>query len=103
MVLSCVVEADMKELVNIATDLIENENGMDVVVVGNREGKIVGASSKKALGIGVEVNEIIMGAAKILGGGGGGRPNLAQGAGPNSDKIEEALKFVINQIKSVSR
>jgi alanyl-tRNA synthetase len=49
------------------------------------------------------VNEIIMGAAKILGGSGGGRPNLAQGAGPNSHKIEEALKFVINQIKSVSR
>ncbi len=102
-VLSCVVEADMKELMKIATDLIENENGMDVVVVGNREGKIVGASSKKAMVIGVKVNEIIMDAAKILGGSGGGRPNLAQGAGPNSHKIEDALKFVINQIKSVSQ
>lgn len=98
-VLSSIVEADMKELVKIATDLIENENGIDVVVLGNREGNIVGASSEKAVNNGVKVNDIIKGAAKILGGGGGGRPNLAQGAGPNSDKIDDALKFVIDQIK----
>ncbi|MFY9639043.1 MAG: alanine--tRNA ligase [Methanobacterium sp.] len=98
-VLSSIVEADMKELVKIATDLIENENGIDVVVLGNREGNIVGASSEKAVNNGVKVNDIIKGAAKILGGGGGGRSNLAQGAGPNSDKINDALKFVIDQIK----
>jgi alanyl-tRNA synthetase len=98
-VLSSIVEADMKELVKIATDLTENENGIDVVVLGNREGNIVGASSEKVMNTGAKVNDIIKGAAKILGGGGGGRPNLAQGAGPNSDKIEDALKFVIDQIK----
>ena len=100
MVLSSIVEADMNELVKIATDLTKNENGIDVVVVGNREGNIVGASSEKAVNTGVKVNDIIKGAAKILGGGGGGRPNLAQGAGPNSDKIDDALKFVIDQIKN---
>ncbi len=100
MVLSSIVNADMNELVKIATDLTKNENGIDVVVVGNREGNIVGASSEKAVNTGVKVNDIIKGAAKILGGGGGGRPNLAQGAGPNSDKIDDALKFVIDQIKN---
>ena len=83
MVLSQLVEADMNELVTIATDLTENENCIDVVIVGNQSGNIVGASSKKAVGIGIKVNEIIKDSAKILGGGGGGRPNLAQGAGPN--------------------
>jgi alanyl-tRNA synthetase len=99
MVLSQLVEADMNELVKIATDLTENENCIDVVIVGNQSGNIVGASSKKAEGVGVKVNEIIKDSAKILGGGGGGRPNLAQGAGPNFNKIEEALEFALSQIK----
>jgi alanyl-tRNA synthetase len=101
MILSQLVEADMNELVKIATDLTENENCVDVVIVGNHDGNIVGASSKKAEGSGVKVNEIIKDSAKILGGGGGGRPNLAQGAGPNSAKIEDALEFALSQVKGI--
>ena len=67
-VLSQVVEVDINELVKIATDLTENENGIDVVIIGNLDGKIVGSSSKKAVDIGVKINEIIKDAAKILGG-----------------------------------
>lgn len=100
-VLSSIVEADMNELVKIATDLTENGDGVDLVVVGNRSGKIVGASSKNAVAEGVMINVIIKEAAGILGGGGGGRPNLAQGAGKNSVKMEEALEFAINKIKDV--
>ena len=40
-------------------------------------------------------------AAKILGGGGGGRPNLAQGAGKNSDKIYDALEFALKRITDI--
>lgn len=101
MVLSRFVEADMNELVKIATDLTENENCIDVVIIGNHSGNIVGASSKKAVGIGIKVNEIIKGSSKILGGGGGGRPNLAQGAGPNLSKMEFALEFALNEIKDI--
>ncbi len=101
MVLSQLVEADMDELVKIATDLTENENSIDVVIVGNQNGNIVGASSKKAVGMGVKVNGIIKDSAKILGGGGGGRPHLAQGAGPNSNKIDDALEFALSQIKDI--
>ncbi len=101
-VLSQVVEADINELVKIATDLTENEDGLDVVIIGNREGKIVGSSSMKAVDTGVKINKIIKDAAGILGGGGGGRPTLAQGAGKNSDKIQEALEFALTQIKNSS-
>ena len=98
-----VVEADINELVKIATDLTEKEGGVDVVVIGNSEGKIVGASSKNAMGKGVKVNLIIKESAAILGGGGGGRPTLAQGAGKNSDKMQDALEFAINKIKEILR
>ena len=100
-VLCRVVEADMNELVKIATDITEKDGGVDVVIIGNSEGKIVGASSKNAMGKGVKVNLIIKESAAILGGGGGGRPNLAQGAGPNFDKIQEALEFALTKIKEI--
>ena len=35
---------------------------------------------------------MIRAAAKALGGGGGGRAELAQGGGPDVDKLDEALK-----------
>ncbi len=100
-VLTQLVEADMNELIRITTDLTENVDGVDVVVIGNNSGKIVGGSSKKAVGNGLKINSIIKDAASILGGGGGGRPNLAQGAGKNSNKMEEALEFAFKQIKSI--
>jgi len=100
-VLTRVVDADINELVKIATDLTENENGIDVVIIGNLDGKIVGSSSSKVIDTGVKINEIIKDAAKILGGGGGGRPNLAQGAGKNSDKIYDALEFALKRITDI--
>jgi len=100
-ILCQVVEADMNELLKIATDLTENDSRVDIVIIGNHEGKIVGASSKNAIGRGVNINMIIKECAHILGGGGGGRPNLAQGAGPYFDKIDNALEFALKQIKEI--
>ena len=63
----------MVELVKIVTELVEKED-VDIAVLGNPEGKIVGAVSPKALEHGIKINEIIKGAAGVLGGGGGGKP-----------------------------
>ena len=95
------MDSQMGELIKIATDITENEDSIDVIIIGNNEGKIVGASSKKALGMGVKMNEIIKGAANVLGGGGGGRPNLAQGAGRNSEKMDEALDYALEAVKRI--
>jgi alanyl-tRNA synthetase len=100
-VLTQLVDSDMNELIGIATDLTEDEDGLDVVVVGNTEGKIVGSSSARALDRGLKINIIIKETAAILGGGGGGRPNLAQGAGKNHDKMEEALNFALEKIEEI--
>jgi alanyl-tRNA synthetase len=41
---------------------------------------------------GIKAGSIIKAAAKPLGGGGGGKPDLAQGGGPNVEKLDEALQ-----------
>ena len=92
------VDAEINELVKMVTELTD-DGKVDVVVLGSSEGKIAGAASTKALDKGIRINEIIKEAAQILEGGGGGRPNLAQGAGSDGTKIQEALDFVKESLK----
>lgn len=98
-VLEDMIDADIGEMQKMALDLTDGDGEFDVVLLGNLEGKIVGTSSKKAIESGVKINEIIREAAGILGGGGGGRPNLAQGAGPKTEKMREALDFALDKLK----
>ena len=92
------IEADFKELQKMATDFTDNGKA-DVVIMGNSDGKIVGAASQTAIDNGVKINEIIKTAAGVLGGGGGGRLTLAQGAGKNADKMDEAIQTAVDLIK----
>lgn len=96
--LSDEVDADIGELVKMVTQLTD-DGGVDLVVLGNGEGKIAGAASPKAIDRGIKINEIIKESARIMGGGGGGKPHLAQGAGRETDKLPEALKFVRETLK----
>lgn len=91
------IDADFKELQKMATDFTDNDKA-DVVIMGNNNGKIVGAASQKAIDNGIKINEIIKTAVGILGGGGGGRLTLAQGAGKNTDKMDEAIQTAVDLI-----
>ncbi|WP_296805787.1 alanine--tRNA ligase [uncultured Methanobrevibacter sp.] len=97
-VISEKMETDIKELQKIATDFTDNGKA-DVVIMGNSDGKIVGAASQNAIDNDIKINEIIKTAAGVLGGGGGGRLTLAQGAGKNADKMDEAIQTAVDLIK----
>lgn len=99
-VLSEILNADIGELKNIATELVNKGGKIDLVIIGNNDGNIVGAASPHAIENNVKVNELIKEAAKILGGGGGGKPTLAQGAGPEKEKIDKALDYVLTKLES---
>jgi alanyl-tRNA synthetase len=63
-----------------------------IALLGSETGKLVAAVGQSGLAKGIKAGSIIRAAAKALGGGGGGRPELAQGGGPNAGKLDEALK-----------
>ncbi|MGZ7096295.1 MAG: DHHA1 domain-containing protein, partial [Methanobacterium sp.] len=98
-VLEDIIDADMGEMQKMSLDLTDEDGEFDIVLLGNLEGKLVGTASKRAIKFDIKINEIIKEAAGILGGGGGGRHNLAQGAGPNVDKMREALDFALTKLK----
>ena len=50
--------------------------------------------------LGVHAGNIVKAAAKEVGGGGGGRPDMAQAGGKNPDKLPEAFKKAEEVLRS---
>ncbi len=80
--------ADIDELLKAAALLAEEDC---VALLGSKTGKLVAAVGQSGLSKGIKAGSIIKAAARVLGGGGGGRPQLAQGGGPDTERLEEAL------------
>ncbi len=74
---------------------IRNRLGSGVVVVGSRNGEkgsLVGVVSKDLVERGVSAADILLPAAKLLGGGGSRDPELSQAGGPRGEHLAEALE-----------
>ena len=65
----------------------------------NEEGKpmVAVATNEAARKQGIKAGDLVRGASKILGGGGGGKPDFAQGGGADATKIDEALEALAGQ------
>jgi len=75
-----------------------------VIVLASDNGEkvaLLAMASESAISKGAHAGNIIKEVAKITGGGGGGRPNMAQAGGRDSSKIEEALSRVLTIIEEL--
>lgn len=72
-----------------------------IVLASNAGGKVnlIAMATPEAVSRGAHAGNIIREAAKICGGGGGGKPDNAQAGGKDPSKIDEALKAVKSLIK----
>lgn len=98
-----VAATDMNNLRNMADDL-KNKLGSAIVVLGSvHEGKVnlIAGVTKDLIAKGYQAGKVIKEVASICGGGGGGRPDMAQAGGKDPEKLESALKFVEEWVKSV--
>lgn len=91
-----VPDTDMGELRNLG-DSIKGKIGSGVVALAsNKDGKVsfIVTATNDAVKAGIHSGNIIKNAAPLLGGGGGGRPDMAQAGGKNPEGIEKALRKV---------
>jgi alanyl-tRNA synthetase len=100
------VDSDAGELRALAQDVANRLEGPDgaAVVLGTGQGGkalLVAASSKNLIGRGVTAPALLEPAAKIVGGGAGGKPNLAVSGGPKGDAFQEALDAVEPRLKEL--
>ena len=78
-------------------DKVKDKLGEGVIVLAStKDGKVnfVAMATKNAVANGAHAGKIIKEVAKVAGGGGGGRPDMAQAGGKLPEKIQEALKKV---------
>ncbi len=88
------------ELRGMADFLIDKLDGGVIVLAAVNEGKVslVVKADKKALAAGVHAGKIVKEISKLVGGGGGGRPDMAQAGGKNPEgipKMFEAAKNIL--------
>ncbi|MFS0644186.1 alanine--tRNA ligase [Siminovitchia sp. 179-K 8D1 HS] len=94
--------ADMNTLRSMADDL-KGQIGSGIVVLGSvQNGKVnLIAAVTKDLTNKYHAGKLVKEVAARCGGGGGGRPDMAQAGGKNPGQLDEALSFVGDWIKSI--
>lgn len=96
---------DMNGLRDLGDSLKEKLGEGVVVLISNTDGKVnlVAMATDGAMKQGAHAGNLIKGIAALVGGGGGGRPNMAQAGGKNpagiQDAIAESKKVLESQIK----
>lgn len=89
-----VKDVDMNGLMNLG-DQLKGKLGEGVVLIASeQDGKVnlMASVTDGAQKQGAHAGNLIKGIAALVGGGGGGRPNMAQAGGKNPAGIDEALK-----------
>ena len=75
-------------------DQLKDKLGEGVVVLAAVNGgkvNLLAMATEAAQKAGAHAGNLIKGVAAIVGGGGGGRPNMAQAGGKNPEKVQEAV------------
>jgi alanyl-tRNA synthetase len=92
---------DVDRMVTTGSEIIK-QNSATVVMFYGSDGKtarIMIMAGDNAIAKGVNAGQIIKQSAPVIGGGGGGRPNFAQGGGTLPDKLQDALKVAEDTLK----
>ncbi|AYB39183.1 alanine--tRNA ligase [Brevibacillus laterosporus] len=83
-------------------DELKNKLGSAIIVLGSVEGdkvNIVAGVTKDLMGQGFHAGKIVKEVATRCGGGGGGRPDMAQAGGKEPAKLGEALSIVASVVE----
>ncbi len=88
--------ADMNGLRDLGDQLKEKLGEGVVVLASEKDGKVnlVAMATDSAMAQGAHAGNLIKGIAALVGGGGGGRPNMAQAGGKNPAGIPQAIAEV---------
>jgi alanyl-tRNA synthetase len=85
------------------TDRFRREHPSGVIVLGSAiddRPLVVAAVSQDLVARGLHAGEVVKAAAQAIGGGGGGKPTLAQAGGKDASRLHEALDLARNWVRS---
>ncbi len=102
-VVSSIVDSDVDGMRELG-DRLRDKLGKSVVVLAStKDDKVtfITMASKDAVAAGAHSGNIVREIAKIAGGGGGGRPDMAQAGGKDKTKVKDALEAVYGLIEGM--
>lgn len=99
--LAKVSNVDMDTLRNMGDKLKEKLTEYAILLASDNNGKVnfIAMCSDGAIKANLKAGDMVKTAANICGGGGGGRPNMAQAGGKDASKIDEAINATLDFIK----
>ncbi len=94
-------DTGMNELRTLGDQFKEKLGNGVVVIASAADGKVnlMATATDAAVKAGAHAGNLIKGIAALVGGGGGGRPNMAQAGGKNPDGIKAALEKAAEVLK----
>lgn len=96
------VDVGSVEALRQAGDVLRNKIGDGVVVIGaviDGKAALVAMATPEAVRRGVHAGKVVNEAARVVGGGGGGRPEMAQAGGKDAGRMAEALSTAVEFIR----
>ena len=94
-------EIDVNRMVQTANEIIRRDEAAVALFYGadSKNARILVMAGKKAVEKGVNASKVIQEVSPMIGGGGGGKPNFAQGGGTQPEKLQDAVKKAEENIK----
>ncbi|MCJ7695808.1 MAG: alanine--tRNA ligase [Anaerolineaceae bacterium] len=102
-VLTAIIENADNEILRSLTDQFRQKYKCGIVVLGsviNGKPLIIAAVTQDLINRGLHAGNLVREIAKVIEGGGGGKPDLAQAGGNNPAKLSEALDQVRQYVKN---
>ena len=92
---------DVEALRRLGDQMRDKVGGVVVLadVIDSGKINILAMATKDAVAKGIHAGQIVKEVAKVCGGGGGGRPDMAQAGGKDASKLDEALKTALTVIE----
>ncbi|WKB36868.1 DHHA1 domain-containing protein [Terrilactibacillus sp. S3-3] len=96
---------DMNQLRSMVDQLKNQSSSLIIVLASAQNGKVnlVSGITKDLVSKGFHAGQLVKEVAVRCGGGGGGRPDMAQAGGKDPSKIADALKAVPDWIDKAAR
>jgi alanyl-tRNA synthetase len=101
-VLAVQVDASDVEILRKMTDWFREQHPSSVIVLGavvNQRPQLVAAVTPDLVARGLRADDLVREAARLIQGGGGGRPTLAQAGGKDASRLDEALQSVLGLVE----
>jgi alanyl-tRNA synthetase len=105
-VLTHIVQVSNSDLLREQSDYFRNKLGSGIVALGaviNEKPNLIVAVSPDLVERGFDAQKIVRASAPLMGGGGGGKPALAQAGGKDAKKLQDALAQVVKVVGAVEQ